>query len=355
MRRLRQPAGPRPAGTDTVTTTLPQPRSARALLLLALALPVAVGPAPAAALLRDPAQERRMGAGPRGEAPALYGEELGLPDTLGVGKVTDDVAGQFPAVEALTDYLTARAAEIRYARALPVLARDHDEAVAFLAGGLLDLLPAEPLEALRDAEASGAEILLGGSRPDRNGSRIVVFVRDDSSARTLADLQEDCFAFGPGESSSAFLLPLAVLRERGLRITRLGGPDGEPPAGHAGYFVLAKGSSAVRAVSRRLVLAGAVTDDEWQREKAGGNTDGLRIVHTSESLPRALVLSGPGMSPERREALQRALLAMNDDPAARPLLEGFGNISAFEPVDDRLRHEIEHMRRLYGLVRDEVR
>jgi phosphonate transport system substrate-binding protein len=323
-------------------------------LASALTAPNAMVAGPALAGQRDPALEQRLGRSPLGEPPALFREELQLPDTLGVGRVGADVARQFPAVEALTDYLTERAAEVRYARALPVLAREREEIVGFLKSGIADLVSAEPLDAMHDVQESGGTVLLAERRGDRAVYRAVVFVREDSPARSLADLDGDCFAFGRGDSGTSYLVPLAALRERGLSLSRMGGPAGEPPAGHGGFFVLEKDTSVPLAVTRRVAAAGAVTNEEWEREQSLGNTTGLRIVHTGPDLPRALVVAGPGMSADRRDAVRRTLLAMQDDPAGRAALAAYGNVTDFAPIDEGLRQDIEHVRRLYEQVRDEV-
>lgn len=303
-----------------------------------------------------PSAKRRPPAETGNPLPMLFRTELQLPDTLGVGQVTGDVVRDFPAVEALTGYLTDhRANESLYVRALPVLVRSRDEAVDFLKRGIADLVFTDPLETIHDGRASGATILLAQRRGDRPGYGTVVFVRDDSSARSLSDLAEERLAFGAGDSGTAFLAPLASLRQAGMRLSRLSGPAGEPPAGHAGYFVLPETVSTAKAISGRVATAGAMTAEEWEQEQVRGNTADLRILHTGPELPRSFVLAAPGMSSEQREAVRRTLLAMNENPAGRAVLERYGQMNGFDPIDEELRQQIDLAGRLYDLVQDEVR
>lgn len=333
-----------------------RPVAAAALGLIAAGL-LGAGPVTAGgdAPGRDPALKRRLGAGPRGEAPALFGTELQLPDTLGVGRVSSDVAGQLPVLETLAAALDGRAASLGYARVLPVIARDRHEMTDFLARGLVDVVSEEPLEAMHHVEQLGAGILLEERRAGRTSIRTVVFVREDAPLRDLADLQGECLALAGGPSGAEFLMPLAALRDAGLRFWRIDQTLGEEHRNDGVYLVIPPDSSVLRAVARRVAAAGAVSDEQWEREQADGNTRGLRVLHTFAGLPRAFLVAAAGVGSERSRALRNAVLDLQDGAEGRNLLAPFGSFSIPDPRDPEAEAARDRALRLYSNVREEVR
>lgn len=334
---------------------MPHPLPALAVRLLGAALLALLPPALAAAGTADPAMSRPLGEPPRGTPPSLYGRELALPDTLGVGRVSADVAHDLPRVEALTDWLNTRAVELGWSRALPVLARDQEEMARYLESGIVDLVSEEPMEAMHDVEEAGASVLLGERRAGHDSYRAVVFVRQDSRVRTLEELAEECVAFPGGDSGDSFLLPLAELRGSGMRLARISGPAGDPGPGEGGYFVLGPDTSTTRSVQQRIATAGASSNEDFEREESRGNTQGLRILHTFDSVPRSLVVVGAGMGAARREALARVLVEMAGDAAGKEALRAYGDVTAYDRVEGGLAVGIERVRSLYALVREEAR
>jgi phosphonate transport system substrate-binding protein len=304
---------------------------------------------------RDPALDRSQDERPRAAPPVLFARELAMPDTLGVGRVSEDVAADLPAVEALSDILVTGDDRSAFVRARPVLARDLDEMAEFLQSGIVDLLSAEPMEAIHAVRSGGAAILLRERRGEHASSATVVFVREDSPIRRLSELVGGDLALGRGANDTAHLLPLAAVRAEGLGIARVRGPGGEPPPGQAGYFLLPPDTSVLRAVWRKVAEAGAVSTETWEREEAAGNTDGLRILRKLAEFPQAFVLTGPACDEAGREALRRALLDLPSRPGGKEILDRYGSVTGFEAIDEETARQISRLQDLYDLIAEEPR
>jgi len=321
-------------------------------LLVAIACPNPAMCQPETDAGRDPA----MQPGDRRGAPALFRSELAAPDTLGVGRVAASVADELPAVEALTKELNQRIAGLGYARALPVIARDNAEMIEFLRDGTVDIVSQTPLSAIHFVARAGASILLGERHNGSATYSAVVFVREDSPVRTLADLRGRRMAFENRGSTAAFLLPLVALRRADIPAQLLEGPTNDVRPEAIGYFFAQSKKSIVSAVTRRAADAGAISDEDW-RELRRSEPDiaaVLRPVHVSEDIPRAFVVVGPKVSGPQREALKRVLQQLEKDAASREILRRYDDVDGFDPVDDELEHQIENLEATYALVSEEM-
>jgi phosphonate transport system substrate-binding protein len=289
-------------------------------------------------------------------APALYRDELLLPDTLGVGRVARNVASHLPALEAMSSWLEDRVADLGYKKVRPVVARDNAEMVDFLRRGIVDVVSETPLSAVHFVKSAGATIVLRETRKGNASYDAVVFVRADSPVHSLADLRSHRIAFEDAGSTTAFLLPLASLKRAGIPAIELATPSTPVPPDAVGYFFALSENSIVGAVSRKVADAGALSDEEWKAfsERNPDSFAKLRIIHESERIPRAFLLTGPRVSPAQRRGLEKLLLAMNNNPDARETLDRYNDVDRFVTVDGEALAAIAEIEKTYDLVSGEM-
>lgn len=294
--------------------------------------------------------------GPRGHAPSLFRRDLEEPGTLGVGRIARDVDEHLPAVEALSRYLEPRIAHLGYTKARAVLARDNAEMADFLRRGIVDLISETPLSAVYLVEIAGASIALRERRKKSESYSSVIFVRADSPLNTLADLRGRRIAFEDPGSTTACLLPLADIKRAGLQTAALEDATSPPVENAVGYFFTLSESSIATAVARRVADAGALSNEEWRalRHKQPAPPVELRIIHTSDPVPRAFVLTGPAVSDAQRDGLRKILLAMEADDDGSDVLNDYGKVDGFDPIDASLEAQVRSLEATYALLREEM-
>ncbi|MFN2425615.1 MAG: phosphate/phosphite/phosphonate ABC transporter substrate-binding protein [Candidatus Binatia bacterium] len=294
---------------------------------------------------------------PRGAVPSLFGEELLEPGVLGVGRIARDVSEHLPRVEAMAAYLSPRIAALGFTRARPVLARDNAEMADFLRRGIVDLFSESPVSAVHLAETAGALILLRERREGSATYSSVIFVRSDSPVRTLSDLRGRRVAFEDAGSTTTCLLPLAAIKSAGVETALLEEPASPPVPGVAAYYFTLSESSIPTAVARSAADAGALSNLGWDKLnlKMPAAVARLRVIHTSQAVPRAFAMTGPAVTPSQRDGLRALLLAMQDSADGREVLQEYGDVDGFDTINAALEGDIAGLESTYALVREEMR
>lgn len=291
-----------------------------------------------------------------GQPPSLFASELEDPQTLGIGRVAKDVAKHLPALEALTVYLGDRLSGLDFVRARPVIARNNDEMMDFLRRGIVDVVSETPLSAIHFVQGAGARIILRERRNGRGNYRSILFVRSESPLKNLTDLRGRRVAFEDSGSTTAFLLPLASIKQSGLAAVELSNVGDEPPKDAVGYFFTRSESAIFTSVARGVTDAGALSDDEWRelRSKERGPAGKLRVLYESRTIPRAFALTGPTLSENQRTGVRDLLLSLEETSSGRAVLQRYNQVEGFDPIDAPLQREIDGLQTTYALVRQEI-
>lgn len=293
---------------------------------------------------------------PSPDVPTLFGEELELPDTLGVGRVATDVAEHLPELEPLAAWLADRAGDLGFARARPVIARDNAEMIDFLRRGIVDIVSESPISALQLAEGSGASMLLLERSDGRINEASLLLVNREGPITSLSGLAGKRVVFEDPGATIGFALPLAAILSAGLRAVELAHPMYEPPPDGIGYFFSNSEYSIVSAVARGAADAGPISDQDWRRIGAGDDplVRKLTPIWESKKVPRFVVLLGPAMTPHQREGIRQLLLHAADDGPGRAVLQRYHDVDHFDAIDSESAGEIGELRTIYASVRSEV-
>jgi len=164
----------------------------------------------------------------------------------------------------------------------------------------------------------GVEIL---ARPEDlkgvSSYRGLVFVRKDSRIRTMANMRGKTFAFVDKASTAGYLHPLVFFKENGIVDYR-----------HYLKEIYYTGTyeDAIYDVLNRKADMGAAKDTVFARlaEKDPRISQELLILGQSPGFPENGLAVRKTLDNSLKEALKKALLGMNIDPAGRVVLSKFG-------------------------------
>ena len=281
------------------------------------------------------------------------GREAGDPgdrQVLVMCRISDDPMHHHEQLKPLLDYVVARMADVGVREGRVLMARDSRQMASYLRRGRVDWVTETAATGLALIERSGARVLVATERDGVALYRSVIFVRRDSSIHGLDDLRGRSVALQSPNSTSAYVVPAAAIIGAGLPMEILLSPSDLPRSEAVGYLFARSESNIGTWVHKRRVDAGAFSDIDWGnlRRLPPSIRNDLRVIHVTESYPRAIELVRGDIEPRREARLREVLLAAGDDPDAREALLHFFGSNRFRPIDDRLATSLE---RLAGDVR----
>ena len=157
---------------------------------------------------------------------------------------------------------------------------------------------------------------------DRDFSARVI-VRRDAGIKTLGDLHGKTLAVGSRDSTQARILPLHFLKGAGVDLARVKLLAYDTDLGKHGDTGTSE-LDVLAALREGRAEAGTVGDLIWVNEQAAGriDTQQLESFWTTPPFDHCMFDALPALDEKRRDAFQRALLAMRwDVPSHRRLLE----------------------------------
>ena len=243
---------------------------------------------------------------------------------------------------------------IREGRVL--MARDAQQMVSYLRQGKVDWITETSGAALGFEERAGAQIFLRSRRGGLFDYRSVFFARRDSGVATLADLSGRALGLQHPMSTSAYLVPAAILLEQHLPLAIQASPLERPPAAFVGYVFARSESNLVTWVHKGLVDAAAFSNQDWDELQANepAVAADLMVFHESREFPRALELVRVGLDPAIKQRLREVLLAAHEDPAASAALAAYSRTERFDEVDAATWTALAELRLGVRRVRAEI-
>lgn len=145
--------------------------------------------------------------------------------------------------------------------------------------------------------------------------RSYIIVHRDSSIASLADLEGRVFAFSDPDSNSGYLVPQAMLAQRGHR----------PQSFFRLSFFTYSHAETIEAVAEGLAEGGAVDSYIWEylRDTRPDLTARTRVILRSETFGFPPLVARLGLAPELRDRIATALVGMEEDVEGRQLLADF--------------------------------
>ena len=215
--------------------------------------------------------------------------QAGEKQSLLLGSVAMDIpAAMHKRLSPLTDYLSKTLG-------MPVslrLAPNMGVAINDVANNEVDIAYLTPVAYLKANKKGGAQIVAKTVTKGRDTFQLMIVVRDDSDIKNINQLKGKSFAFGDKRA----LLQRAAVVGAGIKLEELGS-----------YEFIGHYDNIASAIMHGDFEAGILKDTmafKW-------NKKGLRILYKSPHLPPYNVAVSKTVSPELREKITKAFLALD--------------------------------------------
>ncbi len=209
-----------------------------------------------------------------------------------------------------------------------VMGDNYDDAALKLERGEVDLVEFSPYAYVRAEKRIKLRPLVSVIADGSETAAGYIFVRSDSPRRSIEDLQGASFGFVDPASTSGYLYPMKVFRDRGLN----------PKTFFGRTEFLGNHEKVLLAVYEGRIDAGATYQGSLASLKRSKNIDPLnfRIIAKTPRTPRDLFCVRSDFPIELSDALKKVLLGLSArDQKGRDLLAPL-NMNGFFPANDRL-------------------
>jgi phosphonate transport system substrate-binding protein len=276
--------------------------------------------------------------------------------TLVLGRVSDDPKAHYERLKPLLDYVVSKMADVGIREGRVLMARDAQQMVSYLRQGKVDWISETSGAALGFEERARAEIFLRSRRGGLFDYHSVFFARRDSGISTLDDLSGRAIGLQHPMSTSAYLVPAAILLDRNMPLAIQSSPLERPPADFVGYAFARSEGNLVTWVQKGLVDAAAFSNQDWDELNVNepALAADLIVFHESREFPRAIELVRAGLDPVIKQRLREVLLGAHDDPAAIEALRAYSRTERFDEVDAATWAALAELRAGVRRVREEI-
>lgn len=174
--------------------------------------------------------------------------------------------------------------------------QSYSAAVEALCNGTADLAFVGPATYLQAHGRHCADLLATGVRDGRAQYYSGIFVRKDAPYRTIADLRGSRMAFGDINSTSSFIMPVAMLLDAGI----------DPAHDLAEARLTGSHPNNLAALASARVDAVAMSFDSFDRALQAGlpGLDSVRVLARSEPMPYPPFTVSTRLAPDRRRRLR---------------------------------------------------
>ena len=272
---------------------------------------------------------------------------------LTIGSVSLNPTQEYEVVRPFADFVAANLHHVGIGRGGVVVVGSLSQMVEELREGRVDLLIDSPFPAVFVWQRTDVEPILRRWKRGSDVYRSVVFTRADSGVESVDKLAGKIIAFGEPFSTSGFLMPKAALASAGLRLVNYEDPAASIPSDQVGYVFSNDAENSMFWVLKRKVVAGAINADYFEA-LAGDRISELRILQTTEAVPRNVVCVRGGLDPRVVQAIEALLLEMHLSDEGRASLEKFEETSRFDRFPGGADHDLGYILSLLPHVQEDL-
>ena len=218
---------------------------------------------------------------------------------------TNDPKKVYEALKPLADYISAETGwTVRM-----VVTRNYEEIIRRLSDGSVDIAMLSSASYVRFGPSVPGLSYVATYMEEEGGEitpfyRSVILCLADSAVKGLEGLEGKNFAFTDRYSTSGYIVPLLLLRDRGI----------DPEAFFGKVFFVGKHDAVIGALKARSVEGGAVSSGTLAAAEAVEGAI-FRVLATSEPIPLDAIAAGTRVPQEHVKLLQEVLRCLPPDSA----------------------------------------
>lgn len=250
-------------------------------------------------------------------------------ETLTLGSVNDDIRKHIERFTPLAQYLERELANDGVTDVeISVLPNSQAMAEA-LRQGDVDLYFDSPLVATRVARLADAVPFLRRWKNGEASYHSVIVVPTDSEMESIEDLRGAVIGFQEPDSTSGYLLPVALLLEAGLPLEHMHQDHQEPAENTVGYLFTGDDRNTALGLVRGTIDAGA-TDNQGFEALQVAQPDRFRALARSIEVPRQIVVRSAELDEALSAVISATLRSMVDSPEGTQVMASFHNTTRFD-------------------------
>jgi len=254
-------------------------------------------------------------------------------ETLTLGSVNDNIRKHIERFTPLAQYLERELADDGVTDVeISVLPNSQAMAEA-LRQGDVDLYFDSPLVATRVAQMAEAVPFLRRWKNGEATYHSVIVVPADSDMQTIDDLRGSVIGFQEPDSTSGYLLPLAMLLDADLPLQHLHQDQEQPTEDTVGYLFTGDDRNTALGLVRGTLDAGA-TDNQGFESLQTAQPDRFRALARSIEVPRQVVIRSGALDETLASVIADTLRAMEESAEGVQVMASFHDTTRFDDFPD---------------------
>jgi phosphonate transport system substrate-binding protein len=286
--------------------------------------------------------------------PAAIATSPPVPDgVITFGSVSLNPAQEFEVFRPFANQVAANLHDVGIGAGRVVVVGSLSQMVEELREGRVDIFIDSPFPAAFVWQHGDVRPILRRWKRNSDIYRSVLFTRADSGIESLDQLAGKIIAFGEPFSTSGFLVPKAALSSAGIRLINYEDPAASIASDHVGYVFSNDAENTMFWVLKEKVSAGAVNAD-YYKALAGNRVGELRILHTTEPVPRNVICVRNSLDPEIVQAVETVLLEMHLSDEGRAALLDFEETKKFDRFPRGAEEDLADIMRLLPHIQEDL-
>lgn len=241
-------------------------------------------------------------------------------------------------VEPVVEYL-------EHAIGMPIkhfVATGYAGVVEALRNNMADMGFMGPLQYVMAHRLAGAKPILGEIYNGKSTYVSRIFVRRDSGIGSVADLKGKSIAFVDPISSSGYLYPLTIFRDKGLI-------EADPGDFFDQVYFAGGDEQAIRAVYNGFVDAAGIGQYAYNLLRFNERSE-VKTLAESRPIPSHCVVVRGNLHEGTIDKIRTALLDLNADGPNHALLQKLYNVDGYIEVTHENYVEVERLAKDYGFI-----